>query len=796
MTRSRLRKLQRVTAAQRARALMKGMPLASAILACLPTAYAQEKDAAATAVATGGLEEITVTATKRAESLQDVPLSIQALGTAKLEELNIKSFDDYVKYLPSVTYQSFGPGYAKIYMRGVSSGGTPNHSGSLPSVGVYLDEQPITTINGPLDIHTYDIARVETLPGPQGTLYGASSQAGTIRIITNKPDLTAFSAAYDLQGNSVDHGDYGGTAEGYLNIPVTSFAAVRLVAWEEHDAGYINNVPGTLTYPLPSGFTLNNSAIAKRHYNDVDIQGARAALKINLNDNWTLTPTIQGQQERNGGQFGFNPKNGDLNVVHFYPENARESWYQAAMTLEGNVSNFDIVYAYGLIKRHDEIHQDYTDYSLAYNAVYSAYYQDASGAALANSSQHINGRDHYTMQSQELRVSSPKDFPLRATAGLFMARQQHQIEQQYVIDGLGPQVSVSDWFDTWWLTEEKRINRDYAMFTELSYDLTPKLTATAGIRRFEARNTLEGFYAFGLTNSFSSTGQKACFATPGLNGGPCENVDKLVDEKGATPKFNLAYKFTDTVLVYATYSRGFRPGGINRVGNLPPYKADYLSNYEIGWKTQSFDNRLRFNGAVFAENWKDFQFSFLGPNSVTQIANAGQAKIKGLETELDFAATHALTLSGGFSLTDPKLSQNYYGFCGDVPCTTPQAPAGQQLPTTPKFKGNLTGRYAFGIKEFNAYAQAAFVYQSQSWEDLRTLERNIIGPQRAYGALDLAAGAERHGTSFELFVTNVLDKRADIYNYAECTEAKCGPVAVYELTNTPRMIGIKFGQKF
>jgi outer membrane receptor protein involved in Fe transport len=794
MTRSRLRKIRRVTAAQRARAVLQGMPLAAAILACLPTAYAQEKEAAATAATSGGLEEITVTATKRTESLQDVPLSIQALGTAKLEALNIQSFDDYVKYLPSVTYQTFGPGFAKIYMRGVSSGGTPNHSGSLPSVGVYLDEQPITTIQGPLDIHTYDIARVETLPGPQGTLYGASSQAGTIRIITNKPDVSAFSAAYDVQANSVDHGDFGGTAEGYVNIPIGSFAAVRLVAWDEHDAGYINNVHGTLTYPLPSGFTLDNSARVKKHYNDADIQGARAALKIDLNDNWTLTPTIQGQQERNGGQFAFNPKNGDLNVAHFYPESARDAWYQAALTLEGNVSNFDIVYSYGLIKRHDETQSDYTDYTLGYNSYY-AYYADAAGKPLANASQRIEGRDHYTMQSQELRVSSPKDFPLRATAGLFMARQQHQIEQRYVIDGLGPQFSVDDWAQTWWLTEEKRINRDYAMFTELSYDLTSKLTATAGIRRFEARNSLEGFYGFGLTN-FSSTGENSCFARPGINGGPCENVDKLVDEKGSTPKFNLSYKFTSTLLVYATYSRGFRPGGINRVGDLPPYKADYLGNYELGWKTQWFENRLRFNGAVFRENWKDFQFSFLGPNSVTEIANAGQAKITGLETEIDFAATRALTLSGGFSLTDAKLAQDYCGVLGETSCPEPLAPAGQMLPTTPKFKGNATARYAFGVKEFNAYAQAAYVYQSQSWEDLRTIERNILGPQRAYGVLDIAVGAERHGTSFELFINNVADKRADIYNYAECTEAVCGPIAVYELTNIPRTIGIKFGQKF
>jgi iron complex outermembrane receptor protein len=134
------------------------------------------------------LETITVTAQKRAENVQKVPISMQVLSTEKLEQLNVKDFDDYVKYLPSVSYQSFGPGFSYVYMRGVASGGDGNHSGSLPSVGMYLDEEPITTIQGALDIHIYDIARVESLSGPQGTLYGASSEAGTIRIITNKPD--------------------------------------------------------------------------------------------------------------------------------------------------------------------------------------------------------------------------------------------------------------------------------------------------------------------------------------------------------------------------------------------------------------------------------------------------------------------------------------------------------------------------------------------------------------------------------------------------------------------------------
>jgi outer membrane receptor protein involved in Fe transport len=195
---------------------LRRLPLAAAIcLAASTGAFAQDAsgtqdpatpaDAAAQAPATppapaapppearsATLETITVTAQKRAENVQKVPISMQVLSTEKLEQLDIKDFDDYVKYLPSVSYQSFGPGFSYVYMRGVASGGDGNHSGSLPSVGMYLDEEPITTIQGALDIHIYDIARVESLSGPQGTLYGASSEAGTIRIITNKPD-PAFS---------------------------------------------------------------------------------------------------------------------------------------------------------------------------------------------------------------------------------------------------------------------------------------------------------------------------------------------------------------------------------------------------------------------------------------------------------------------------------------------------------------------------------------------------------------------------------------------------------------------------
>jgi iron complex outermembrane receptor protein len=197
---------------------------------------------------------------------------------------------------------SLGPGSANVYFRGVASGENANHSASLPSVGTYLDEQPITTITGALDVHIFDIARVEALAGPQGTLYGASSQAGTIRIITNKPDTTSTYGEVNLELNSVAHGDIGYTGEAFINAPLASNVALRVVGWYRHDAGYIDNIPGTLTFPS-SGIVFNNNALVEEDYNDVDTVGARAALRIELDDNWTVTPTDHGQRQVSHGSF-------------------------------------------------------------------------------------------------------------------------------------------------------------------------------------------------------------------------------------------------------------------------------------------------------------------------------------------------------------------------------------------------------------------------------------------------------------------------------------------------------------
>ena len=803
MTRSRRRKLARVQG-KTTRVLVRATPVASALLACMPAAYAQERTAE-----NAGLEEIVVTAQKRAENLQDVPISIQALGNAKLQELHIASFDDYAKFLPSVAFLSTGPGFEHVYMRGVSSSVLENHSGSLPSVGVYLDEQPVTTIDGILDIHIYDIARVEALAGPQGTLYGASSEAGTIRIITNKPDPTHFAAGYDLGVNTVAHGGVGYSVEGFLNIPLSPIAAIRLVGWDEHKAGFIDNVPKSFTFPT-SGITFSNAAFVKKDANDVDIRGGRAALKIDLNDNWTITPTVIGQVTTTGtGPFSYNPAEGDLNTSQFFSDASRDSWVQSALTVEGKISDFDIVYSGGYLARNTHEGEDYTDYSFFYDKFrgYGVYNKDAQGNFI-NPAQDIIGRDHFTKTSNELRITSPKDYRFRMTAGVFLQRQVHEILQDYVVNNgghpLAPDLSILDWPGTWWLTDQERVDRDSAVFGEGTFDFSDHLTGSAGIRHYTYHNTLYGF--FGFNPNFSTHEGTATCAVPftPFHGAPCVDLDKQTSGSGNSPKLNLTYKFDPDHLVYATWSKGFRPGGVNRNGGgaIPPYKPDYLTNYEIGWKTTWDNHRLRFNGALFVEKWKDFQFSYLGPNALTIITNAGQAQIRGLETDLEFAATEGLTLSGGFSVLNAKLTQT---FCGDpANCRLPGdpgeeqfAPSGTQLPVTPKLKADLTARYAFAMPGgYQANVQASAVYSGARWADLRIIARDALGKMPAYTIADFSAGLEKNGLTAQLYVSNVFDERAVLNRYSECDVSLCGVIAIYDLPNQPRTIGLKFGQKF
>lgn len=866
MTRSRRRKLQRAASAPISsrnvarpnvarpnvarkaqpplRRAIRLMPLAPLLLVSYAPAYVQAQQSPM------GLDEVIVTAQKREERLQDVPISVQSLGETKLENLKIANFDQYMQFLPSASFVTLRPGFAQVYMRGVASAGDgdANHSGSQPLVGTYLDEQPVTTIQGALDVHLYDIARVESLAGPQGTLYGASSESGTIKIITNRPDPSAFAAGYNAEGNTLSGGDAGYVAEGFLNQPLSDKMAIRLVGWVTRDGGFIDNVRVQRTYPSTEvpprvPITTDNASAVEDNYNPVDTYGARAALRIDLNDNWTVTPSMMAQKQTADGS---NPDNtlGEYKVAHLYPDDSDDRWFQSALTVEGKVSSFDVVGTFSYLDRHVDTNSDYSDYSYWYDVSYLAddyyfsdYFYNEAGEAI-DFSQYIEGTDKYQKYSGELRVSTAQDQRLRGIAGVFWQRQKHDIEQNYLIDDLAPALSVTGRPNTIWLTKQDRQDDDVAVFGEVYYDLTEKLTGTAGLRVFKSESSLKGFFGFGQGFSGSgNSGEALCDKNfgdglddpdtedveenpipgadlPDFRGAPCKNLDASTEDTDSIFKLNLAYKLTEQYLVYATYSQGFRPGGLNRRGTVPPYKPDQLNNYEVGWKTSWLEDRLRFNGALFHQEWQDFQYSVLGPNGLTEITNAANADINGLEMDVNWAATQGLGVSAGMAWLHSELTQPYCAQfgpngervnsnpcpyldpdTGEVAFEAPAAAKGTELPVAPQFKANLTSRYQFKMASLDAHVQGALIYVGERQSDLRKFENDIVGALPAYTLTNFTVGVASGNWEAEFYVNNAFNEYAEYSRYAQCGESICGS-QTYSVVAPPRLIGVQFSQEF
>jgi outer membrane receptor protein involved in Fe transport len=757
-----------------------------------------------------GLEEIVVTAQKRSENLQDVPISLQVFDSRQLQDLRVTSFDEYAKYLPSLSSRNSGPGRETLFIRGVTNGTDGLHVGSQPTVAVYLDEQSVTTIGNVLDVHIYDIARVEQLSGPQGTLFGASAMAGTIRLITNKPSIQAFEAGFDLDVNTMSTGTAGGMLEGFVNIPVTDSTAIRLVGFTEHNGGYIDNVPGPPeTYPT-SGVARSNAGLVRNDFNDVTTNGGRAALRIDLGQSWTVTPTVMLQQQTADGVPGFKPRLGDLDVARYFPDTSDDRWWQAALTIEGKIADLDIVYSGNYMDRQFDTSSDYSDYTFTYDVYYASmpqYFGDLfrnDAGDVISPAMRLSSSDQITRSSHELRLSSPDDWRLRFVAGAFVQDQQDDIRDEFRVDGLATIYSITGQPGVQYLNAMTRTDRDWAVFGEVSYDLGSDLTLTGGLRAFGYDNAVYGFYGYNGQPQYGGlaprpTGEQLCepgsaaIAGPGR---PCIDIDQQTDDTGSTHRLTLTYRADADRMLYATWSTGFRPGGINRTRDAEPFQPDYLTNLETGWKTSWLENRLRFNGALFLERWQDPQYTVCGTNCVYIVINAGAAEIYGLEMDVQWVASDSLTLSGSATWLDAELTEDAcrYGYSGSScnneegvadPTVPPVARAGTPLPTS-RFKGNLIARYTFDIADLEAHLQAAMVGQSA------VLATPTQTP--GYATLDLAAGIGHLGWSTELYVRNAFDRRGEQARFDLCGLPDCTDMVIIPIV--PRTVGLTFRRRF
>lgn len=328
--------------------------LAAAISAALvPTGYAVAQEAPSADSEKNAIEEIIVTARKREESLQRVPFSIQAIPEAQLKQMGATSMADYARFIPSLAWRETTPGFSTIVFRGIYVGHDVLVHGSS---SVYLDELPITSLGEQPDPHLVDIARIEALAGPQGTLFGASAQSGTLRIVTNKPDPTGFEAIADISAYTGSDSGNSYEVSGVLNIPlVEDKFAIRLVGFSAEEAGYIDNVFGHTpdTYagsnirftgvqgiPAAESGTLDNADIVEDDWNWVDYQGARVSALWNVNDNWSATAMYLHQKsDLRGGYNDFNAAVGDLKTIQFNQSVRNDEWDAFSLVIEGDIGS-------------------------------------------------------------------------------------------------------------------------------------------------------------------------------------------------------------------------------------------------------------------------------------------------------------------------------------------------------------------------------------------------------------------------------------------------------------------------
>nr|WP_137676530.1 TonB-dependent receptor [Parerythrobacter lutipelagi] len=442
---------------------------ALAIVAASP-ALAQEQAAPAAQQRQGGVKPIIVTAQKKSEDLQDVPISVQALSAEGLEELNIDTFADYLDQLPTVTAGGSGPGQSTIYIRGLAST-TPNLTtagvaGLAPNVALYLDEQPLAQPGRNLDVYAADLERIEVLSGPQGTLFGASSQAGVVRLITAKPDLAGFSASATGGVSFTKNGETSYKAEAMLNVPVTDSFGLRGVVFLDDQGGYIDNVQGTRTTRESARFrpagtvrsngvpvnanragfqsdpatlalidanvnfiAADNAGLVEEDFNDTQYSGFRITALYEFGPDWTLTLAHTRQSVESDGVFFADPELDldDLEVQRFEEDRLEDDFSNTSWTVEGRIAMLDVVYTGAYTDRETEQRVDYSDYLFVgqYLPYYicdgSVSYPGAGGptGTCQAPNLYVTSASDTTVFTQELRFSTPQENRWRVTAGGF-----------------------------------------------------------------------------------------------------------------------------------------------------------------------------------------------------------------------------------------------------------------------------------------------------------------------------------------------------------------------------------------
>ena len=756
------------------------------------------------------IETIMVTSTRRSESQQSVPLAVQAISGSKLQQLGIDSFEDYVAMLPGVSSEGQGPGKQETYIRGVSAGRADVRLagiGGEPSVAFYLDETPITTPGRNIDLYAVDLQRIEVLKGPQGTLFGASSQAGTVRLITNKPDLSDFRAGGEIGISSTKSGGISNKTEGFVNIPIVEDTfAVRIAGYNSTDAGFIDNPLATTTLPLTnSGLggdvpssrqVVSNSTLAKDDYNEATHRGMRLSAFWEINDDWDVLVQHTSQQLDIEGSFEYDPSissDDDLNDTTFSPSVGDDEVNLTQWTVNGMLSGLEVIYNGSFTDRTFQGQTDYTAYIEVgpfvpyYICTYPGYDECFSPVMTTTEKFETQRSVH------EIRVASSAENRFRAIGGVFFDDQKLNTLTDFtyagsIAAGFSPNFPIPGVFTNTdgsarpagvtFFNDFQTDREELSIFGELAYDVIDDVTVTVGARRYEIDIGLMGQ---------SSNGQRAS-GPEAANG---TNVDARL--AGLTPatlsgtifKGNVRWQVNADAMFYGTYSEGFRGGGFNRAagtGGIPAtFDTDDVVSLEFGWKTSWLDNSLRFNGAIYNVDFSDLQQGVLDLSiaNTSFFDNVGTAEINGAEFEIEWAANDYLDVFGSFSYIDSELT--------DIPDTLVNiTPVGSNLPYAPENEGVIGARFYQELGDFSVVYQGVFKWTDSRFNSLVSADRVELP---SYNQLNLSATFGKEDYKATFFIDNATDTLGQVAAGSADNVFRVSPTR-------PRTVGVRLSYAY
>jgi len=750
--------------------------------------YAQSEDSDANEEVNALMEDVIVTANKRKEALSDVAASTNVISASVLEELDISMADELTLFVPSLSSDGEGGrgGARSLYVRGVSDGGNGNLGTIGPSSAQYFDGMPVTSTQSAPDIHLYDMARVEVLNGPQGTLYGSRSQSGVIKYVTKDVNMNERETFVDLGYEDISQGENNMTFETAFNLPFKSGrGGIRFVAYDLSYGGYVDNVLGTRTWTVSAAennyIVMDNSKTVQEDWNTADTDGFRIKLKHLVGENGVFTYSHLTQSDKRKGNVWLDPSKGEYETVFWDRGYGDEEINLNNITYEHSFNSFDVVYNYG-------------EYSRAYQNAFDWTTPPSSNIAIATCSYDMNGPfrgqwsnfsdcgdPSYTFEtdgewdrsSHELRVVSTSDGPLQYIFGYY----DETLDLTYDLNGLTDPVNgVKDENlkpgnkeGGVWQSENDRKDTVSAFFGEVEYSFGD-FAIKYGRREYDV-----------TTDIYIKTYPTAVWFY--TRTGPIY-TDYHSSESDNLQKISLTYRMNDNLLWWITNSEGYRPGGPNRstaVGIPVQYDSDFLTNKEIGFKaTKLMDGKLNLNGTYSVMDWEEFQTTTWDPDisAFSFTGNIGNAEIKGLEMNAYYAATDSLFIYLGVAKYDSSIVSDYSIGQFQV------VPAGTPLPRTPDMKTTLYANYSFAFRSFDADASISVVKVGSANTTLFP-STNYVTKGYTYPTFKLSL--EKGNVTYGLSIKNLSDTESEI--------TRTGREA-YILSQAPRRIGLSASYRF